>query len=260
MRTIVILLLLVNTVYAQPKKSKKKQILNKELILKREIANCKIGTQKAQTDFYNEIYVLQTLGQLVDKDFHPFFIKTAKEKHNIKLTAAPCDVFTEQKCYDKTMREKVLTKFGNDIEDKIKREALSEFKQSEVYKKDIQPKIDTGFVFTDVHTKTKFPGDETEIRKFIKTNIQEIKNSSYWSANISFIVEKDGSLSNTTFIKEPKEEIKNEVIRIVQLMPKWIPAQYYGENVRSRQTIGISSKQNMEMMESIQAKKTKSAN
>lgn len=117
------------------------------------------------------------------------------------------------------MREKVLAKFGNDIETKIETEALLEFKQSELYKKNIQPKIDTGLVFTSVHTRATFPGDITEMRNFIKTNTQEIKNSSYWSANISFIVEKDGSLSNLIFYKEPKDEIRNEVAWIVQLMP-----------------------------------------
>ena len=259
MRHLFVFLLLSTTItFAQ--KPKKTQIANRELWKKREMTNCKTGTQRAQADFSKGIYILQTLGQVVDKDFHPFFIKTAKEKYGITLTASPCVVYSEPKCYNQIMREKVLAKFGNDIEAKIKAEALLEFKQSEPYKKNIQPKIDTGFVFTSAHTRATFPGDQAEMRNFIKTNIQEIKNSSYWSANVSFIVEKDGSLSDIIFHKEPKDEIRNEVARIVQLMPKWIPAHYYGETVRFRQNITISSKKEMEMMDEIRAKKYKPTN
>ena len=254
MRHLFVFLLLSTTItFAQ--KPKKMQIVNPALWKKREMTNCKTGTQRAQADFNKGIYILQTLGQVVDKDFHPFFIKTAKEKYGITLTASPCVIFSEPKCYYQIMREKVLAKFGNDIEDKIRTEALPAFKQSEQFKKNIQPKIDTGFVFTGVPIKAKFPGDQTEMRNFIKTNIQEITNCSYWSANISFIVEKDGSLSDITFHKELKDDIRNEVARIVRLMPKWIPAHYYGEKVRFRQNITISSKKEMEMMDEIRAKK-----
>ncbi|WP_026981189.1 energy transducer TonB [Flavobacterium suncheonense] len=251
-----ILLICTTFTFAQTPKTKKTQIPNRELKLKRERAYRNSGTERAQNDFDKGIYILQTLGQKIDKDFHPFFIKTAKEKYNIKLTEAPCVIIGDQKYYAMAMREKVLQKFGDGIEAKMKAEALLEFKQSELYKTTLQPKIDTGFVFTGVHTKARFPGEETEMRKFLKNNIQEIKTHSYWSEIVSFIIEKDGSISNISFHKEPKEEIKNEIIRIVQLMPKWIPAEYYEEKVRSKQSIGISSKKEMVMMEDIRRKKT----
>ncbi|MEW5676170.1 hypothetical protein ABGT15_07640 [Flavobacterium enshiense] len=221
---------------------------------------CEDGVKKALLDFKKGNFVLKTLGQNIDKDFDPFMIKVAKEKYNIRLSYSDCVQFPNEKCYRKTMDEKVFAKFGSDIEAKIETEALVEFKQSELYRKTIQPKIDTGFVFTIVHVQAKFSENETAMREYIKTNIREIKNSSYWNENISFIVEKDGSLSNITFYKKPKEEVKEEITRIVNLMPKWIPAKYYGETVRFKQNISISSKQEMEMMDEIRAKKTKSTN
>lgn len=98
MKQLLVFLLLSTTItFAQ--KPKKTQIANQELWKKREMTNCKTGTQRAQTDFSKGIYILQTLGQVVDKDFHPFFIKTAKEKYGITLTASPCVIYLEPKCY-----------------------------------------------------------------------------------------------------------------------------------------------------------------
>lgn len=249
------LLLVLYTAFASAQTPKTK-VSAKE----RETQYRESGTKRATADFNTKIYILQTLGQQVDKDFDPFLVKTAKEKYGITVTEAPCVIIGDIKYYASAMREKVLAKFGNDIEDKIKAEALLTFKQSEQYKKNIQPKIDTGFVFTSAHSKAKFPGNETERYNFIKDNIQEIKNHSYWSENITFIVEKDGSLSNITFHREPKEEIKTEIIRIVQLMPKWTSAEFYGEKVRCKQHITIASKKEMEMMDEIRAKKYKPTN
>lgn len=51
---------------------------------------------------------------------------------------------------------------------------------------------------------------------------------------VSFIVEKDGSLSDIKVVRAP-EKSKNfntEVIRIIKLMPKWVPAEHDNKKVR----------------------------
>lgn len=48
---------------------------------------------------------------------------------------------------------------------------------------------------------------------------------------IGFRVEKNGALSNIHIIKGISSEIDNEVLRIFNLMPKWLPAESKGEPI-----------------------------
>ena len=215
---------------------------------------CKKGTCKALKDFSGQKYVLQTLGQEVDKDFDPFFISYAKMKYNITITGTDCIVWPDRVCYDKTMRKKVLEKFGSDIEEKIKDGALKKFRQSRKYILQIKPKIDTGFVFTSAQKNPAYPGGELALRGFLRTNINELSRN-YWSVIVGFIVEKDGSISNVSIHGKDNTEITSEINRLLTLMPKWIPARYYDEAVRFRMSISISSKKEMELIDEDRAKK-----
>jgi len=219
-------------------------------------SSCADGTKKALQDFKNGAYVLEALGQIVDEEFYPFYIDFANKKYKIKLTYYDCTRFPYNDCYHKQMRESIFKKFGDNLEAKMKEETIAEFKKTNQYLTQIQPKIDTGFIFTNSHTPAKFSEDEMALKTFLRENIQQTQVS-YWSQNVSFIVEKDGSITDITFHKAPKEEVKNEVLRLMNLMPKWIPATYYGENVRSKKSISIASKKEIEMMDRIRKKKVK---
>lgn len=61
----------------------------------------------------------------------------------------------------------------------------------------------------------------------IASNQNEIK------VKLSFFVETDGSLSEITAEGET-EEIRNEIIRVMKLLPNWKPAMTNGEPIRSR--------------------------
>ncbi|MDX1940809.1 MAG: TonB family protein [Saprospiraceae bacterium] len=94
----------------------------------------------------------------------------------------------------------------------------------------------------------RFPGCEDpvtiEVRKacadkkmleFIYTNIIYPKSLDHISLEskvlISFIVEKDGSLSNFKIIRGTNEILNNEVLRVAQMMPEWIPGRHRGRPV-----------------------------
>lgn len=51
-------------------------------------------------------------------------------------------------------------------------------------------------------------------------------------AVVRFIVEKDGTLSNITALRDPGQGLGKEAIRIVESMPPWTPGRQRGENVR----------------------------
>lgn len=89
---------------------------------------CENGTKNACKDFNNKIYILQSLGQEVNTEFDPFLIKYANKKNNIIIGRVSCVYFPYWDCYHKEMRKLVLNKFGQNIEEVIKNDALSIFK------------------------------------------------------------------------------------------------------------------------------------
>ena len=55
----------------------------------------------------------------------------------------------------------------------------------------------------------------------------------------SFIVEKDGSVSEVKTIRGIHEEADTEARRVVQNFPKWVPGKQNGEPVRVRFVLPI---------------------
>ena len=56
---------------------------------------------------------------------------------------------------------------------------------------------------------------------------------------VSFIVEKDGSITNVKILRGVSRDLDREAKRVVGLMPNWIPAKSGGNLVRSRANLPI---------------------
>ena len=59
---------------------------------------------------------------------------------------------------------------------------------------------------------------------------------------VEFIVEKNGTISNIKVLKGVDPFIDAESIRVVSLMPKWIPGKQMNTKVRVRQRLPIKYK------------------
>jgi hypothetical protein len=94
---------------------------------------------------------------------------------------------------------------------------------------------DKGEVFqaTQIDVIPQFPGGIEEFYKFIGKNFR-ISGDERLSGKIliRFIVEKDGSVNHITILKDVGFGSGDEAIRVIKLMPKWIPAKKDGNNVR----------------------------
>ena len=56
---------------------------------------------------------------------------------------------------------------------------------------------------------------------------------------VSFVVERDGSISNVKAMRGIGGGCDEEAVRVIQSMPKWNPARQRGETVRCSYTIPI---------------------
>jgi len=92
---------------------------------------------------------------------------------------------------------------------------------------------------TDLEIPT-FPGGISEFYKFVAKNFKMPKNfNSNEKMIVSFIVEKDGSLSTFDVKKDLGSGTKEEAIRVLKSSPKWIPAKVNNETVRYQYVLPI---------------------
>lgn len=82
----------------------------------------------------------------------------------------------------------------------------------------------------------QYNGGEEKLYKYLGNNISYPKkareNNISGTVIITFIVEKDGSISNAKILKDIGGGCGLEGLRVVRAMPKWIPGKQSGELVR----------------------------
>ncbi|GGH16951.1 M56 family metallopeptidase [Mucilaginibacter phyllosphaerae] len=99
-------------------------------------------------------------------------------------------------------------------------------------------------VFISVEQAPSFPGGDAAFGKFLATNVRYPKAAR--EANLqgrvvaSFIIEKDGSLSNIKVIRGVGMGIDEEAVRVLGLSPNWNPGIQNGHNVRVSYAVPIN--------------------
>lgn len=89
----------------------------------------------------------------------------------------------------------------------------------------------------------EFPGGNDALTKYIKENISypsdEYKMGMEGTVYLSFVVEKNGSISNINILRSVSSNFDNEAIKMVKSMPKWKPASDHGKLARQKFTMPI---------------------
>ncbi len=93
-----------------------------------------------------------------------------------------------------------------------------------------------GEIFSIVESMPQYPGGENERNKLLAMNIiypaKALQYGIQGTVYVSFIVEKDGSVSNVKVLRGIGGGCDEESVRVVKLMPKWIPGTQAGKPVR----------------------------
>ena len=103
---------------------------------------------------------------------------------------------------------------------------------------------DTSMVFDVVEQMPKFPGGDAALMQFLSSNIKYPKDAMEAKVQgrvvASFVVEKDGSVTNVKIVKSVIPSLDEEAMRVINAMPKWVPGMQKGKAVRVKYTIPIS--------------------
>ncbi len=99
-------------------------------------------------------------------------------------------------------------------------------------------------VFDVVEQMPEFPGGMEALVKYMAENMKYPEDAKKQQVEgrvlVQFIVETDGSVSNTEVLKRVFPSLDAEAVRVISGMPKWIPGKQNGKVVRVKYTIPVS--------------------
>lgn len=102
----------------------------------------------------------------------------------------------------------------------------------------------TDEVYMVVQVQPEFPGGQQAMRNYISNNlvypVQAVKDGIKGRVLVSFIVEKDGSITNPEIVKSVHPLLDAEALRLVTNMPKWTPGIHLGFPRRVKYTIPVN--------------------
>lgn len=99
-------------------------------------------------------------------------------------------------------------------------------------------------VFFIVEDMPEFPGGELALRKYIANAIKypviAQENGIQGKVYVTFVVDKDGSISDARIARGVDASLDKEALRVVGTLPKWKPGKQRGKPVRVSYTVPIN--------------------
>ena len=101
----------------------------------------------------------------------------------------------------------------------------------------------TNEVFSVVEVEPEFPGGVEALYKYLAENIKypvlAKEKGTQGRVYVTFVVEKDGSVTDAKVLRGVSEEVDAEALRVINAMPKWKPGMQQGVPVRVQYNIPI---------------------
>lgn len=108
--------------------------------------------------------------------------------------------------------------------------------------------VNSNSVYDVVEQMPSFPGGISGLRTYLNQNIrypaEAQENCAQGRVVVSFVVGKDGHISDVTVLRSVDPSLDKEAIRVVRNMPRWTPGKQGGEPVRVRYNVPVSFRLN----------------
>ena len=98
-----------------------------------------------------------------------------------------------------------------------------------------QSRAKAGFGVTVVQEQPEFPGGEDSLISFLTNNLrypQEAKIAwMHGKVYVGFLVDREGRIKDVRLLNSVSKQLDDEALRVVHLMPDWIPGKRGGTTV-----------------------------
>ncbi len=121
--------------------------------------------------------------------------------------------------------------------------SLDDFKKREGQVESAKPQEPDNGIHTFVEIPPSFPGGDAEMMSYIlkhyKVPTLARETNVPGKVLLTFVVEKNGEISDVKCLRDPGAGLGKEAIRVVSTMPRWVPGEQNGHAVRVRFTLPI---------------------
>lgn len=111
--------------------------------------------------------------------------------------------------------------------------------------KEDKPEVENK-VFDVVEQMPSFPGGPSALMQYLSNNVKypvvAQENGVQGRVVVSFVVERDGSITDVKVVRSVDPSLDREASRVVSSMPKWIPGKQNGSPVRVKYNVPVSFK------------------
>ena len=108
--------------------------------------------------------------------------------------------------------------------------------------------VNSNSVYDVVEQMPSFPGGISGLRTYLNQNIrypaEAQENCVQGRVVVSFVVGKDGHISDVTVLRSVEPSLDKEAVRVIRNMPRWTPGKQGGEPVKVRYNVPVSFRLN----------------
>ena len=145
--------------------------------------------------------------------------------------------------------EEMIPAASEEVDDEVEPEPVEDMVREEkpvTAAKESTPsnggKKDDDKIYEVAEKQPAFPSGISGLSKFLNENVNPsvLEKGLHGRVFASFVVEKDGSLSDFKVIKPVDPDLDKETLRLLKSMPRWSPGTINGEPVRVRYTVPVT--------------------
>ena len=107
-----------------------------------------------------------------------------------------------------------------------------------------EPKPEPEKVFDVVEQMPSFPGGPQALMQWLSENVRypvvAQENGVQGRVVVSFVVERDGSITDGKVVRSVDPSLDKEAARVVKSMPRWIPGKQNGQAVRVKYNVPVA--------------------
>lgn len=185
--------------------------------------------QSRQQELAREVLTLIKDG---DQSFTSNNFDNAINKYRAALSLMPDNGAIKQKL-NRAETEKNRFETQRQTEEKLKLAAKTKANEAD----------DENKVYSEVEEMPQFPGGDLARMRFLAENIRYPQsardNGIQGAVSTSFVVESSGNISNISINRSIGGGCDEEAVRIIRMMPRWIPGKQHGRPVRVKCNLSI---------------------
>ena len=170
-----------------------------------------------------------------------------KVKSSVKFTAPEIKKDEEVNPEDEIKSQDDLSKTNTAIgafDVKGNDEEAGEVLKAQQVVVDEKPAEEETKVFDVVEQMPSFPGGDAALMQYLSSHIKypvvAEENGIQGRVIATFVVERDGSITDVKVVKSVDPSLDKEAIRVLKSMPKWIPGKQNGSAVRVKYSVPVT--------------------